>query len=42
MRWLARVLGLVNLAGRILLYGTLKFKVGFLAKLFVIFRQVKV
>ena len=39
---LARVLGLVNLAGRILLYGTLKFKVGFLAKLFVIFRQVKV
>jgi len=31
---LVRALWLVNLADRILLYGPLKFKVGFIAKLF--------
>ena len=31
---IVRALSLVNLAGRVLLYGPLKFKVGFIAKLF--------
>ena len=31
---LVRMLGLANLVGHVLLYGALKFKVGFVAKLF--------
>ena len=37
---LVRALWLVNLAGHTLLYERLKFKVGFVAKLFAIYRKV--